>query len=92
MWLFEKHKSAAADKPHHPQGHTPCPHSPAPFLCPNPLKWTHLPHCRGHTHSTNTGPPLAYAQPLTQPQNFQSPHLCGTTSCLVGSLLVEASS
>ena len=61
MWLFEKHKSAAAAKPHHLQGHTPHQPSPAPCAYPNPVKQTMLPCCRGHTHSINTGLSLMHA-------------------------------
>ena len=53
MWLFDKHKSAAADKIHHPQGHIHHQHSLAMCACPHPLKWTQLHHCRGSTHSAN---------------------------------------
>ena len=65
MWLFKKNKSSAADRPHGPQAHTPHQHSPAPCTHPNPLMWTPSPHCRGPTHPTNIGPPLAHAMPLT---------------------------
>ena len=61
MWLFEKHKSSAADKPHCLQGHTPCEQGPPMGVPLNPLKWTQSPHCRGPTHSTNTGPTLMQA-------------------------------
>ena len=64
MWLFEKHKSAAAEEPHCPQGHIACQHSPAPCTCPKPLKQTHLPHCTGPTHSIYADPPFVHALPF----------------------------
>ena len=66
MWLFEKQKSATADKPHCPQAHTPHQCHPALYACPNPLKQTHLPHCRDPTHSTNAGPSLMHTLPTKE--------------------------
>ena len=76
MWLFEKHKSAAADSPHHPQGHTPCQQSPALSVCPDSLKWTQLPHCRIPTCSTNAGLPLTHILP----HRGRSTHLVASVS------------
>src|SRR3712207_2763094 len=83
MWLFEKHNSSAADKPHCPQGHTHCQHILVLGTCPNPLKQTQSLHCRCPTHSTHSShtPCPAEADPLTRLQRIQTPSLCKCTIC-----------
>ena len=91
LWLLVKHRSFVADKSYGPQVHRHHQHSSGPCTCL--ALWlptagnTQSPHCRGPTHSSNTGLPLTHAvpteaDPLTLLRRSHTPHLYRPTSCL----------
>ena len=90
MWVFEKHKSSAADKPCCPQVHTHSQHSPAPCERPDLPKRTQSLHGGSPTHSATAphSPPAPCAHPAGSSrlscQAAENPviNLCRPTSCL----------